>query len=61
MLAFGLLFVIAGLEGRRRAVAELLKKDNKKRETVVTLPLLLGIGICAALMVYVEIINRFIP
>lgn len=61
VLAFWLLFIITGLERRRGAVAELLKRDNKKRETVVTLPLLLGIGICTALMVYVEIINRFIP
>lgn len=61
LLALGLIFIIASLEGRKAAVAELLKSDNKKRETVVTLPLLLGIGICIALMVYVEIVNRFIP
>lgn len=60
LLAFGLLYLIAGLEGRRGAIAALLKKSNQKRETVFTLPLLLGIGICIALMIYVEIINRFI-
>lgn len=61
ILAFWILFIIAGLEGRRGVIAELWKRDNKKRGTVVTLPLLLGIGICTALMVYVEVVNRLIP
>lgn len=58
--AFGLLYLIAGLEGRRGVVFGLLSQENKKRGTVITLPLLFGIGICFAIMIYIEVINRLI-
>lgn len=58
--AFGVLRLIAGLEGRREAMEELFRRENKKRETVLTLPLLLGIGLCLIVMVSVELMNHII-
>lgn len=60
-LAFWVLQLIAATEGRREAMKALFAKTDKKRETVITPPLLLGIVICAILMLYIELVNRFIP
>lgn len=59
VLAFWVLYLIAGIEGRKEAVRALFVRENKKRETVVTLPLLLGMGICAILMIIMELASRF--
>ena len=58
VLAFLVLSFIGKMEGRKDTIKKLFCAENKKRETVVTLPLVLGIAICVFLMVYVEIVNR---
>lgn len=59
VLAAWLLKIIMKLEGRQDAIKNLFINGNKKRETVITLPLVLGMGICLALMVYLEVFNHF--
>jgi hypothetical protein len=61
VFAFGVLLLIAIVEKRKEALLELLKGENKKRGTVITLPLLFGMGICVLLMIYVEIVSRLTP
>lgn len=57
-LAIAILFLIAKLEKKREVLKTLFSAENKKRETIITLPLVLGIVICVFLMVYMEIVNR---
>lgn len=61
ILAFAAMYVIAGLEGRREVLAGLFSSKKEKGESIVTLPLLLGMGICFILMIFTELVNRFMP
>lgn len=59
-LAFCVLYFITRLEGRSSVIREMFSKENKKGETVVTPPLLFGMGICFFLMLFMELSNRFL-
>jgi hypothetical protein len=57
-IAFGVLVLISMVEKRKEILFSLFTGENKKRGTVITLPLLFGMGICVLLMIYVEIVSR---
>ncbi len=56
--AVGILYLIAGMQERRETLKAMFIKGNKTGETILTLPLLLGITICLIIMIYIEIASH---